>query len=229
MQERLAFSLALDLMFNGQNMDYTERPLSLDVLEDMAMFSDLPERAHVGVIGPGGGRLVKNLIARGFVVDAYEGRTECLNHLKELFSGNSAVKLYPHDYLNDPVLRGKKRFHALFCMDDLRAFREDEEWTSAVQSMVRPDGYFVYSQVSNKLPSKKNTLNKYFSLTGNYDVSEETADQIRQSYESLDTWEPTIDDKPMALKTLGIIKSGQGLRRNIRSGVQVRYVVWKRN
>lgn len=229
MKERLAFSMALDLMFNGQNMDYSERPLSLDVLDTMAMFSDLPERAHVGVIGPGGGRLIKNLLERGFVVDAYEGRTECLSHLKNMFKSNSAVKLYPHKHLNDPVLRGKKRFHALFCMDDLRAFRRDEEWTSHVQGMVRPNGYFVYSQVSNKLPSKQNTLSKYFDLSGNYDVSEETAQKIRQSYASLETWEPDLDDKPMAVKTLGIVKNSSGLRRNIMSdGVQVRYVVWRR-
>ena len=61
MSERLAFSMAMDLMFNGQNMDYSERPLSLDIIDTMAMFSDLPERAHIGVVGPGGGRLVKTL------------------------------------------------------------------------------------------------------------------------------------------------------------------------
>ncbi|WP_262695437.1 hypothetical protein [Kordiimonas aquimaris] len=228
MSERLAFSMALDLMFNGQNMDYCERPLSLDIIDTMAMFSDLPDRAHIGVIGPGGGRLVKTLSSRGFVVDAYEGRTECLDHLEHTFRDNAAVKIYPNKHLNDPIMRGKKRFHALFCMDDLRAFRENQEWTENVQAMVRPGGYLVYSQVSNKLPTRQNTLSKYFSLAGNYDVSQETAQQIRKSYLELEKWEPEYNQKKMALKTLGIVKSGSGLRRNILSGAEVRYVVWRR-
>ncbi len=228
MSERLAFSMAMDLMFNGQNMDYSERPLSLDIIDTMAMFSDLPERAHIGVVGPGGGRLVKTLANRGFIVDAYEGRAECTDHLESMFQKNSAVRIYPVKHLNDPIMRGKMRFHALFCMDDLRAFRENQEWTENVQRMIRPGGYFVYSQVSNKLPSRQNTLKKYFSLSGNYDVSERTAQQIRDTYLALDEWEPDARKKKMAMETLGIVKTGSGLRRNIMSGVEVRYVVWRR-
>lgn len=228
MSERLAFSMAMDLLFNGQNVDYSERPLSLDVIDTMAMFSDLPERAHVGVVGPGGGRLVKTLASRGYIVDAYEGRQECQEHLETMFAKNSAVRLYPVKHLNDPIMRGKMRFHALFCMDDLRAFRENQEWTENVQRMIRPGGYFVYSQVSNKLPSKQNTLSKYFNLSGNYDVSERTAQQIRNSYLALDDWDPDMRQKKMALETLGIVEAGSGLRRNIMSGVEVRYVVWRR-
>ncbi len=228
MSERLAFSMAMDLLFNGQNVDYSERPLSLDVIDTMAMFSDLPERAHVGVVGPGGGRLVKTLASRGYIVDAYEGRKECQDHLEVMFAKNSAVRLYPVKHLNDPIMRGKMRFHALFCMDDLRAFRENQEWTENVQRMIRPGGYFVYSQISNKLPSKQNTLSKYFNLSGNYDVSERTAQQIRNSYLALDDWDPDLRQKKMALETLGIVQAGSGLRRNIMSGVEVRYVVWRR-
>ncbi|MBO6503365.1 MAG: hypothetical protein JJ850_14835 [Kordiimonadaceae bacterium] len=228
MSERLAFSMAMDLLFNGQNVDYSERPLSLDVIDTMAMFSDLPERAHVGVVGPGGGRLVKTLASRGYIVDAYEGRQECHEHLETMFAKNSAVRLYPVKHLNDPIMRGKMRFHALFCMDDLRAFRENQEWTENVQRMIRPGGYFVYSQISNKLPSKQNTLSKYFNLSGNYDVSERTAQQIRTSYLALDDWDPDIRQKKMAMETLGIVEAGSGLRRNIMSGVEVRYVVWRR-
>lgn len=228
MSERLAFSMAMDLMFNGQNVDYCERPLSLDVIDTMAFFSDLPERAHVCVVGPGGGRLVKNLVARGYIVDAFEGRQECMDHLQGMFRNNSAVKLMPDKHLDDPMLRAKKRYHAMFCMDDLRAFRESHEWTEDVQKMVRPGGYFVYSQVSNKLPGKQNVLSKYFNLSGNYDVSERTAQQIRKSYMALESWEPDYDQKKMALETLGIVESGSGLRRNIMSGVEVRYVVWRR-
>ena len=228
MGESLAFSMAMDLMFNGQNIDYCERPLSLDVIETMAMFEDLPERAHVGVVGPGGGRLVKSLVERGFIVDAYEGRRECLSHLEHMFKNTSAVRLYPTKHLNDPIMRGKKRFHALFCMDDLRAFRENQEWTEYVQQVVRPGGYFIYSQVSTKLPGKQNKLKSYFNLSGNYDVSERTSQQIRDSYLTLADWEPDLDKKKMAMETLGIVKSGSGLRRNIMSGAEVRYVVWRR-
>ncbi len=228
MSESLAFSMAMDLMFNGQNVDYCERPLSLDVIETMAMFEDLPERAHIGVVGPGGGRLVKTLANRGYIVDAYEGRQECLDHLEDMFKKVSAVRLYPVKHLDDPIMRGKKRFHALFCMDDLRAFRENQEWTEHVQKVVRPGGYFIYSQVSNKLPTKQNKLKTYFNLSGNYDVSERTAQQIRDSYLALTDWEPDSDKKKMALETLGIVQSGSGLRRNIMSGAEVRYVVWQR-
>ena len=145
-----------------------------------------------------------------------------------MFQKNSAVRIYPVKHLNDPIMRGKMRFHALFCMDDLRAFRENQEWTENVQRMIRPGGYFVYSQVSNKLPSRQNTLKKYFSLSGNYDVSERTAQQIRDTYLALDEWEPDARKKKMAMETLGIVKTGSGLRRNIMSGVEVRYVVWRR-
>lgn len=226
--EKLAFSLALDLLFNGQNMDYSERPISLDILDAMAMFSDLPQRAHIGVIGPGGGRLVKTLVERGYTVDAYEGRAECREHVERMFVGTSAVKVLPAAHLDDPIRRDKMRFDALFCMDDLRAFREDHEWTTYVQRMVKEDGYFVYSQVSNKLPGKKNTLSNYFDLTGNYNVSEETAGQIRDSYLALNTWEPDEKDKKMAIETLDMVKAASGLRRSIMSGVEVRYVVWRK-
>ncbi|MFC4348427.1 hypothetical protein ACFO5Q_11260 [Kordiimonas lipolytica] len=228
MAEKLAFSLALDLLFNGQNMDYCERPISLDIIEDMAMFSDLPGRARVGVIGPGGGRLVKTMVERGYTVDAYEGRAECREHLERMFVGTTAAKIHPAHHLDDPMRREKMKFDALFCMDDLRAFREDHEWTAHVQRMVRADGYFVYSQVSNNLPAKKNTLDQYFDLVGNYNVSEETAGQIRESYMALDTWEPKEKDKKMAIETLDMVKSASGLRRSIMSGVEVRYVVWRK-
>ncbi|NVJ69471.1 MAG: hypothetical protein HWE08_03905 [Alphaproteobacteria bacterium] len=228
MAEKLAFSMALDLLFNGQNMDYCERPISLDIIEDMAMFSELPRKARVGVIGPGGGRLVKTMVERGYTVDAYEGRTDCFEHLERMFVGTSAAKIHPAHHLDDPMRRDKMRFDALFCMDDLRAFREDHEWTSYVQRMVRSNGYFVYSQVSNNLPAKKNTLDKYFDLVGSYNVSEETAGQIRDSYLALNTWEPDEKDKSMALETLDMVKSASGLRRSIMSGVEVRYVVWRK-
>lgn len=228
MAEKLAFSLALDLLFNGQNMDYCERPISLDIIEEMAMFSDMPPRARVGVIGPGGGRLVKTLVERGYTVDAFEGRAECREHVERMFVGTSAVKVYPATQLDDPIRRDKMKFDALFCMDDLRAFREDHEWTSYVQRMVRPNGYFVYSQVSNKLPGKKNTLDKYFDLVGSYNVSEETSLQIRDSYVGLQDWAPKKKDKKMALETLDMVKAASGLRRSIMSGVEVRYVVWRK-
>ncbi|NVJ98276.1 MAG: hypothetical protein HWE25_08995 [Alphaproteobacteria bacterium] len=229
MAEKLAFSMALDLLFNGQNMDYCERPISLDIIEEMAMFSDLPKRARVGVIGPGGGRLVKTMVERGFTVDAFEGRAECREHLERMFIGTSAVKILPGAHLDDPIRRDKMKFDALFCMDDLRAFREDHEWTSYVQRMVKGRGYFVYSQVSNNLPGKKNTLDKYFDLVGSYNVSEETAHQIRDSYVGLQTWEPKEKDKKMAIETLDMVKTASGLRRSIMTdGVEVRYVVWRK-
>ncbi len=229
MAEKLAFSLALDLLFNGQNMDYTDRPISLSVMDEMAMFGDLPKRAHVGVIGPGGGRLIKTLVERGYTVDAYEGRKECLEHLERMFVATSAVNVYPASQLDDPIRRDRMKFDALFCMDDLRAFRESHEWTEYVQRIVRSEGYFVYSQVSNKLPSKQNTLSQYFDLTGNYNVSEETAAQIRELYLELDDWEPEEKDKSMALSTLDMVKQASGLRRSITTeGVEVRYVVWRR-
>jgi phospholipid N-methyltransferase len=227
--EKLAFSMALDLLFNGQNMDYCERPISLSVMDEMAMFSDLPRRAHVGVIGPGGGRLIKTLVERGYTVDAYEGRKECLEHLERMFVAMSAVNVYPAAHLDDPMRRERMKFDALFCMDDLRSFRESREWTEYVQRMVREEGYFVYSQVSNKLPSKQNTLKTFFELTGNYNVSEETAAQIREIYLELNKWEPDEKDRPMALSTLDMVRKASGLRRSIMSeGVEVRYVVWRK-
>lgn len=229
MAEKLAFSLALDLLFNGQNMDYTDRPISLSVMDEMAMFGDLPKRAHIGVIGPGGGRLVKTLVERGYTVVAYEGRQECLEHLERMFVATSSVNVFPASHLDDPLRRDRMKFDALFCMDDLRAFRESHEWTDYVQRMIRDEGYFVYSQVSNKLPSKQNTLGQYFELTGNYNVSEDTAAQIRDLYMELDDWEPEETDKPMALSTLDMVKKASGLRRSIMTeGVEVRYVVWRK-
>ncbi|MFC3050864.1 methyltransferase domain-containing protein [Kordiimonas pumila] len=229
MTERIAFSLALDLLFNGQDMDYCERPISLSVFETMAMFQDLKERSQIGVIGPGGGRLLKTLLERGHIVDAYEGRDECTNHIRKHFGDIGSLKILPVSHLNEPIRRSKMSYSALFCMDDLRAFRERQEWTAEVQSIIKPGGYFVYSQVSNKLPKKRNTLSKYFEHVGNYNVSEETAQMIRDSYFSLDEWEPQHDEKKMAMKTLDMIEVASNLRRSIRSGVEIRYMVWRRN
>ena len=226
--EKLAFSLALDLMFNGQDMDYSERPISLTILDQMAMFDELPQRARVAVVGPGGGRLVKTLASRGFIIDAYEGRQECLEHLQNMFPSSSAVKVYPATHLEDPTRRARMRYDAMFCMDDLRAFREDHEWTVEVQGMIKPDGYFVYSQVSNLLPTKKNTLSKYFDLAGNYNVSEETAKMVRDSYMGLENWLPDKSQKKTALEALDMVEAGRRLRRSIRDGVEVRYVVWRK-
>ncbi|MBL4639931.1 MAG: hypothetical protein JKY57_05315 [Kordiimonadaceae bacterium] len=230
MPERLAYSFAFDLLFNGQDMDYCERPLSLGAFGKMPMFNELPDRAKVGVIWPGGGRLIKSLLERGFSVDAFEGRMDCLNHLERHFGDNDAVTLHPISHLDDPMRRDKMRYDALFCMDDLRAFREFEEWTGFVQRMVRPDGYFVYSQVSNKLPTRKNQLAKYFKLSGSYNVSEETAALIRDSYMELEHWDPddNVAEKRVALKTLDMVKSASSLRRGIMSGVKVSYVLWRR-
>ncbi|MBL4639930.1 MAG: hypothetical protein JKY57_05310 [Kordiimonadaceae bacterium] len=197
----------------------------------MAMFEMLPKGAPVGVIGPGGGRMLRNLAADGYLVDAFEGRDECTEHLQEMFHGNKAVKIRSMTDLNDPLRREKLNFDALICMDDLRAFRDNEAWTEEVQIIVRPGGYFVYSQVSNLLPRKKNNLGKYFKLVGNYNVSEETAKLILDSYVSLDDWDPgyTNKHKKAALQTLDMVEKGRSLRRSIRSGVEVRYCVWQRN
>ncbi|MBL4838716.1 MAG: hypothetical protein JKY34_14185 [Kordiimonadaceae bacterium] len=230
MSERLAYSFAFDLLFNGQHMDYCERPLSLEAFGEMPMFQELPERANVAVIWPGGGRLIKSLVERGFTVHAYEGREECLNHLERHAPNYKAVTIHPVSHLDDPMRREKMRFDAVFCMDDLRAFREMEEWTAYVQSIIRPNGYFVYSQVSNKLPRKKNQLGKYFDLTGNYNVSEETVKLIRESYgklADLDEMEK-LPHKKVVLKTLDMLEAASTLRRNITSGVKVSYVVWRR-
>jgi len=228
MTEKLAFSLALDLLFNGQNMDYCERPISLSAFETMAMFGNLPDKARVGIIAPGGGRLLKSLLDRGYIVDAYEGRDECIDHINEAFGKHPSLRLMPAKHLNDPIRRDKMSFDALFCMDDLRAFREMHEWTEYIQRIVRPGGYFVYSQISNILPPKQNPLKKHFVLSGNYNVSEDTAKQIRDSYFELEDWEPGQKDLTMARETLDMVKSGSNLRRNIKSGVEVRYIVWRR-
>lgn len=230
MAENLAYSLALDLLFNGQNMDYCERPISLTAFGKMAMFDALPERARVAVIGAGGGRLVKSLIERGYFVDAFEGRQECSDHLERYFAGTSSVKVLPMMHLNEPTRRERMNYSAVICMDDLRAFRDNAEWTEYVQRIIRPNGYFVYSQVSNQLPSKKNTLGLYFRQSGIYNVSEETAKEICASYEELNDWEPGQGEagKGMAMETLDMIKTASSLRRNIRSGVEVSYVVWQR-
>ncbi|WP_020399260.1 hypothetical protein [Kordiimonas gwangyangensis] len=228
MSEKLAFSLALDLMFNGQDMDYCERPISLTILDQMAMFGDLPDRAHVAVVAAGGGRLVRTLSERGYNVDAFEGRTECFEHLERVFSKTPSVRVLQSRHLEDPTRRSKLRYDAMFCMDDLRAFREDHEWTEHVQAMIKEDGYFVYSQMSNNLPTKKNTLSRYFNLAGNYNVSEDTSQMVRDSYMGLAHWEPDESDKRTALEALDMVKSGRQLRRSIRDGAEVRYVVWRK-
>ena len=228
MQDSLAFSLALDLLFNGQNMDYCERPISISAMQQMAFFMDLPKGSHVGVIGPGGGRLVRSLADRGYSVEAYEGRSECLDHLQNMFENYPKIEIMNVSAIADPTRREKKRFDALFCMDDLRAFRESHDWTVDVQKMLRRRGYFVYSQVSNKLPTQKNPLSDYFELVGDYDVSEQTAKEIRECYLGLDYWRPTEDDKAVASETLQMIKSATSLRRSIRSGVSVHYVAWRK-
>ncbi|MBL4838717.1 MAG: hypothetical protein JKY34_14190 [Kordiimonadaceae bacterium] len=230
MAENLSYSLALDLLFNGQDMDYCERPISLAAFGTMAMFDMLPKGASVGVIGPGGGRLLKSLVEDGYKVDAYEGRAECSEHLETLFSDTPTVKIRPMKHLDDPMRRDKMLYEALICLDDLRAFRDNESWTENVQRIVKPGGFFVYSQVSNKIPKKRHSLDRYFDQAGSYNVSEETAKLIRDSYLSLDEWDPGYGDKnkKMAQKTLGMIEEGRSLRRNIRSGVTVSYVVWER-
>ncbi len=228
MDENLAFSLALDLLFNGQNMDYSDRPISLSAMETMPIFMNLKPEAHVCVIGPGGGRLVRTLADKGFSVEAFEGRSECLSHLQEIFSGFKNVNIQSVTELEDPFKRGKKSFDAIFCMDDLRAFREEHNWTRSVEQMVRHEGYFIYSQVSNKLPTKRNPLQKSFTLIGNYNVSEQTAQEIRECYLGLEYWRPKEGDIPMARETLTMIKSASTLRRSIMSGVELHYVVWRK-
>jgi len=228
MDDNLAFALALDLLFNGQNMDYCERPISLSAMEIMPVFMELERGAKVCVIGPGGGRLVKTLAEKGYDVEAYEGRKECREHLEEMFESYKNVKIGTGGELDDPFKRGKKSFDAIFCMDDLRAFREEHDWTRGVEQMVRRQGYFIYSQVSNKLPIQKNPLSNYFKLVGDYNVSEQTAKEIRECYMGLDYWRPTENDRKMASETLTMIKSASSLRRNIMSGVEVHYVAWRK-
>lgn len=230
MADELAYSMALDLLFNGQDMDYCERPISLKAFGKMTMFSALSERSTIGVVGAGGGRLVKDLVQRGYVVDAFESRIECVEHLEKHFGNSGVVRILPMSHLNDPIRRDKLHYQALICMDDLRAFRDHEEWTEHVQKLVKSGGYFVYSQVSNLLPDRQNTLSDHFRLIGNYNVSEETAKLIWDSYNELDDWDPGYgrSGKEMAMETLGMVKSASSLRRNIRSGVEVRYFVWQR-
>ncbi|MCJ9429930.1 hypothetical protein [Kordiimonas marina] len=229
MKENIAYSMALDLLFNGQNVDYCERPMSLSAVFTMSLFVELPERAHVAVVAPGGGRLVKNLTDRGYMVDAFEGRDECIGHLERMFQNDSNVKILPVRHLDDPTRRDRMNFDALFCMDDLRSFREQQEWTEDVQKMIKPGGYFVYSQVSDRLPAKRNTLDKHFNLVGNYNVSEETAAHIKHSYLGLEDWSPADDQLKTAVKTLGMVETASGLRRSILTkGVEVRYVAWRK-
>jgi len=228
MDDNLAFALALDLLFNGQNMDYCERPISLSAMEIMPVFMELEKGAKVCVIGPGGGRLVKTLAEKGYFVEAYEGRKECRDHLLKVFQAYKNVEIRGGGELDDPFKRAKKSFDAIFCMDDLRAFREEHDWTRGVEQMVRSQGYFIYSQVSNQVPIQKNPLNQYFKLVGDYNVSEQTAKEIRECYMGLDYWRPKKDDIKMASETLSMIKSASSLRRNIMSGVEVHYVAWRK-
>ena len=215
-------------MFNGQNMDYVERPMSLSVFDSMALFDELRPGDCVGVVGPGGGRLVKNLFERGLTIDAFEGRGECINHLKKMFGNEQRVRIRPYDALLEPAQRNDMNYKALFCMDDLRAFRDNETWTDEIGNMVAANGYFVYSQISNQLPKRRNKLSDHFNLVGNYNVSDETADQIRASYFGVGKWEPTGDQYDMARETLRLVESASSLRRHILSGVEIRYFVWQR-
>lgn len=228
MDDNLAFSLALDLLFNGQNMDYCERPISLSAMETIPAFMDLKKGSKVCVIGPGGGRLVRTLFDKGHSVDAFEGRHECLAHLRELFDNFPNVKILDVSTLEDPFKRKKLSYDAIFCMDDLRAFREEQNWTKRVDQMLHSRGYFVYSQVSNKLPENENPLHDYFELVGDYNVSEQTAAEIRECYLGLDYWRPKKGDLKMARETLHLVKSASNLRRSIMSGVEVRYVAWRK-
>ena len=228
MDDNLAFALALDLLFNGQNMDYCERPISLKAMEIMPVFMELEKGAKVCVIGPGGGRLVKTLAEKGYIVEAYEGRKECRDHLLKVFKAYKNVEIRAGGELDDPFKRAKKSFDAIFCMDDLRAFREEHDWTRGVEQMVRSQGYFIYSQVSNKMPVQRNPLSQYFKLVGDYNVSEQTAKEIRECYLGLDYWRPKKDDLKMASETLTMIKAASMLRRNIMSGVEVHYVAWRK-
>lgn len=228
MSELLGFSLALDLLFNGQNMDYCERPLSLSAMDKFNIIDDIREGAYVAVIAPGGGRLVKNLAERGFRVDAFEGRTECLDHLRSLFNGFPGINVSSMSSLEDPFKRQRMHYDAIFCMDDLRSFRERAGWTEHVHRILKPEGHFIYSQVSNMLPEKKNTLGKYFNLVSSHNVTEDTSKEIRDCYLNLEYWRPTERDRKMAVSALDMVKSASGLRRNIMSGVEVRYVVWQK-
>lgn len=226
--EQLAFSMALDLLFNGQNMDYFERPVSLTIFNHMALFDDLNKGDRIAVIGPGGGRLVKTLLERGFIIDAFEGREECVTHLKNNFGSEKNVNIRAYEDLHSPFERQEMSYSALFNMDDLRAFRDREKWTDDINELINDKGYFIYSQVSNKIPERRNQLREHFKLVGNYNVSDETADQIRASYFGLDTWEPESDQYDMAKETLKLMKSASSLRRNILSGIEIRYFVWQK-
>lgn len=228
MDESLAFSLSLDLMFNGQDLDYCERPIVIDKIEKMTTGMHLPKDARIGVIGPGGGRLLKTMLDKGYEVEAYEGRTECYDHIFNTLGTHPRLKLHTDKHLKDPIRIDKLRFDALICLDDLRAFREEEEWTSRIDKIINPKGYFLYSQVSNMLPKKKNKLPEFFELVENINVTKETAKSIKAAYFNLEQWEPADDSMPMAKKTLNIMEQGQMIRRNIRSGMTIRYLVWRK-
>lgn len=227
-KEKLGFSLALDLMFNGQNMDYVDRPISLSAFDKMAFFDNLHKGDRVAVIGPGGGRLVKTLAERGFCVEAFEGRDECVDHLNDMFGKNPNVTIRDYAELFDPEERNGMCYKAMFNMDDLRAFRDNESWTDEIGGIVSNYGYFVYSQVSNKLPKRRNNLADHFKLVGNYNVSQETADQIRASYFGIEQWDPDSEEYQTAKEALKMVESATSFRRNILSGVEIRYFVWKK-
>lgn len=228
MDESLAFSLAVDLMFNGQDLDYCERPMAMDQIHELTTNMELPKDAHVAVIGAGGGRLIHGLLDRGYRVDAFEGRQECYDHLFNQFGDNADLRLFPDTVLQDPLRLKKFKYHAVFCLDDLRSFREEAEWTTKIHSMFHPKGYFIYSQVSNLLPKKKNNLPSHFDLIENINVTEDTSKKIRDSYFNVEKWTPEDGSLPMAKKALDIVESSQHLRRNIRSGVTIRYIVWRK-
>ena len=172
MAEKFAHSLALDLLFNGQDMDYCEQPLNVSSFKSMDMLSGLKDSSTIGVVGPGGGRLVKSLTGKGYEVEAFEGRHECADHLQKCFRENPAVKILPMAVLDDKKYRDKLRYEALICLDDLRAFRGNDGWAENVQQIISPDGYFVYSQVFSKIGPDEEALAEHFDLVGNYDVSE---------------------------------------------------------
>ncbi|WND02122.1 hypothetical protein QGN29_11235 [Temperatibacter marinus] len=228
MDESLAFSLSLDLMFNGQDLDYCERPIVLDQIDTITTGMQLPENAKIGVIGPGGGRLVKGLLERGYEVEAFEGRAECFDHMYNTLGTHPRLKLDSDKHLTDPIRIERLSFDALICLDDLRSFREQQEWTSRIQMMVKSKGYFLYSQVSNKLPKQKNNLPDHFDLIENVNVTKQTSEQIRKAYFNLNEWQPADDAISLAKKTLDIVEQSHKLRRSIRDGVTIRYLVWRK-
>jgi len=230
MAEELAYSLALDLLFNGQDMDYCQRPICLSAFGNMTLFEGLSPKAAVGVIGPGGGRLLHTLNDMGFLIDAFEGRIECKVHLQREFANMQSVRIYDTDYLNTQVNCNRLSYEALICMDDLRSFRTSEAWTDKIQRIIRPGGYFVYSQVSNKLPGKELLLADYFEPFGTHNVSSETAELIRDSYLAFEEWNTKGENTSVevAQEALDMIQKASTLRRSILSGVEVSYCVWMR-